>query len=543
MFVSPTLSGGTLLLNGGGNENFPAFGIKGTVTVIGTTPSNINIGTGGNNTINIGPTDPGGFLTFNVADVTGDAASDLNANAPMKNSRVMSTDYVSGLIKTGNGTMTLSAANTYNGTTTINGGVLALNHASALGGGGNVTFTGGTLQHSANNTVTYGARIKNSTSAIQIDTNGQSVTYSGAIDSSNTGGLTKLGLNALLLSAANTFTGTTTINDGTLQLNNANALGGGGNITFTGSTGGILRHTASNTEDYGARIKNSTGAIRINTFSQTVTYSGAIDSSNTGGLTKTNTAGTLTLANDNNTYTGVTTVFAGTLALSTTGTNNIANSSRIVVEGNGTLDVSLVAGGFTLADGQTLSGTGSIVGDMVLGNGSFLSPGNSPGILAVTGNNTWAGGATYLWEMNDATGAAGNATAGWDLETVTGLVDITATSGTPFIIDIVGLDAGNAEGVVPNFNNTGNYSWLIADAGSTITSFDPTQFSLLTGNFTNNNSLGGGSFAIVRGENVGGGNDTQIYLTFTAVPEPSTLALAAVGIAGLACIARRMRKR
>ncbi len=42
--------------------------------------------------------------------------------------------------------------------------------------------------------------------------------------------------------------------------------------------------------------------------------------------------------------------------------------------------------GFALASGQTLKSSGTIVGDLSVGAGSILSPGNSPGIVTHAGN-------------------------------------------------------------------------------------------------------------------------------------------------------------
>jgi autotransporter-associated beta strand protein len=120
------------------------------------------------------------------------------------------------LVKSGSGTQTLSGGNlSYTGTTQINGGVLSL--AGALSTSG-ISFGGGTLQYNGTNT-DYSAKITGSTSAISIDTGGQSVTFGTALAASNTAGLTKLGTGTLTLSKANLYTGTTTVSAGTLALN------------------------------------------------------------------------------------------------------------------------------------------------------------------------------------------------------------------------------------------------------------------------------------------------------------------------------------
>lgn len=94
--------------------------------------------------------------------------------------------------------------------------------SGALGVGGNIVFTGGTLQYSATNTADYSARIKSSTSAIAIDTNGQAVTYASVLDNTNNTGLTlndtAVTAGSLTLSAVNTYTGATTVTAGLLRL-------------------------------------------------------------------------------------------------------------------------------------------------------------------------------------------------------------------------------------------------------------------------------------------------------------------------------------
>jgi autotransporter-associated beta strand protein len=140
------------------------------------------------------------------------------------------------LTKADSGTLTLSGANTYTGTTTIAAGILQANRADvaavsgALGNGGTISFTGGTLQYGANSAGTnYSTRIiNNTTAAIKLDTNGQNVTFGNALSSTNTAGLTKEGTGQLELkmSATTQYTGTTTIHGGTLKFAAAADLDG-----------------------------------------------------------------------------------------------------------------------------------------------------------------------------------------------------------------------------------------------------------------------------------------------------------------------------
>ena len=108
---------------------------------------------------------------------------------------------VLGLIKIGAGSVRLSGSNNYSGSTVIMEGTLALGHASALGGGGDIPFSGGTLQFSTSNTSDLSARIVGSTSAMTLDTNGRTVTFAGSLAATNTGGLTKSGAGSLVFSA------------------------------------------------------------------------------------------------------------------------------------------------------------------------------------------------------------------------------------------------------------------------------------------------------------------------------------------------------
>jgi autotransporter-associated beta strand protein len=250
------------------------------------------------------------------------------------------------------------------------------------------------------------------------------------------------------------------------------------------------------------------------------------------GLSSTSVNNTVTLSGTN-TYIGNTTIGSGVLALSATG--SIVKSPVIDVgltPGSAAgFNVSVVSGGFALASGQTLEGSGTVIGGVNVASGSTLSPGNSPGTLSDSGAVTFSGGGNYLWQMNRADGTAG-ADPGWDLESITGGLNITATSASKFNIDIASLTAGDVAGAAVNFDPTQSYAWTIASAGGGITGFDPSAFNLDTSNFANPFS---GTFGITTS-----GNNLQLTYTGAPVPEPTGI-LGAVAAGMLGLLARRRR--
>lgn len=130
-FRSVTLSGGTLSVTNSLNalaEKFQAYGIKEGIVVTGSSPSIMNdLVNGVNGAINIGgTTDLGGFrgsnLRIDVADVTNSPEADLVISAKLKNSVGPGGAFVnliSGIEKTGSGTLELSGMNTYTGNTHV----------------------------------------------------------------------------------------------------------------------------------------------------------------------------------------------------------------------------------------------------------------------------------------------------------------------------------------------------------------------------------------------------------------------------------------
>jgi fibronectin-binding autotransporter adhesin len=140
--------------------------------------------------------------------------------------------------KTGGSSLTLNGNNTYSGGTFLYQGSLIADSATALGSG-DISFNGGTLQYTANSAANdYGSRIKNSTSAITLNTNGQNVGLSG-MAAGNTGGLTKSGAGTLTLTGANTYSGATTLSAGTIAVYNGTLNTSGGAVSMAASNTSI----------------------------------------------------------------------------------------------------------------------------------------------------------------------------------------------------------------------------------------------------------------------------------------------------------------
>ena len=306
-----TITGGTLLLGStgalnstAGSENAVAFGAAttGTLALVGNNVVISNL-TGSA----VGPvvTNANGS---SVANATLTVGNSLNLTGTYAGTLQDGTGGGTlALIKAGTGALTLSGASTYTGVTNVNAGTLTIANATALGttngntvvasgarvfvatanlavtepfniAGNGTDGTNGALHVGGNVTgvALSGAITLSGAATIQGD-GGTGVTYSGGIDAGantltfggsgtatvNTTGISGAGGGSIVknsggtltLSAANTFTGSITLNLGTLNLNNSNAytgtttINGGtlslGSASALGSTSGITLGGAS----------------------------------------------------------------------------------------------------------------------------------------------------------------------------------------------------------------------------------------------------------------------------------------------------------
>jgi fibronectin-binding autotransporter adhesin len=278
------------------------------------------------------------------------------------------------------------------------------------------------------------------------------------------------------------------------------------------------------------------------------------DAGSTGGGLVKSGAGSLTIGGITTgtaadcTYTGLTYVKEGTLALGTKG--SILNSSGVKIAGGATFYVAAYTSGWSLGSAQTLSGNGTLTG--VLSAGGAVSPGESIGTLHQNGNCTLSGSLV--------------AEIGTILSTGAPVSDLLAGTGT--------LAVSSAD-LVLSTTTTGAADGLGAEAVGTAVSSSAATFTAnevtfwyclatndgtdaISGVFTKLNgaetTLAEGSIFQWNGLNwmityqanydgatksFTGGNDIAIG---TAVPEPGTLALAAAGLLGLIAYAWRKRK-
>lgn len=283
-------------------------------------------------------------ITYNVQE--NGAIIDTNGFATTINQilRHAGTGTDGGFTKRGDGILSLTSTNTYNGGTTIEGGTLSIQSNANLGhaDGGITIHDNATLRVTAGNfgnrAIAIGAPTGTGTATIQLETN---VLYGGIISNlDQAGSLNKTGSGTLTLLNANTYSGKTTITAGELAL----SLGDFADGSIDSSPWiEVLQNARFNTSD----ISDLYGEAAFNgkTFSGSGTFIGdyhLIQSKLRPGHTSTGNQGLANLA-DAGDLTGTLT-FQGSLSLTDTVTTfqlgGIVDGSydRLVIDGTLTVD-------------------------------------------------------------------------------------------------------------------------------------------------------------------------------------------------------------
>ena len=332
--------------------------------------------------------------------------------------------------------------------------------------------------------------------------------------------LVKTDLGTLVLGGANTYSGGTAINGGTLQVSSDGNLGAAsGGLSFGGGT---LQTTASFTSGRSVTL-NGNGTFATDAAT-TLTLAGAI--AGTGALTKAGT-GTLILTGSNS-YSGGTTVSGGTLQGTTASLQgNIANNASVVFSqasngtyaGNmsGTGSLTFSGGGqYTLTGSNSYTGGTSLLAGALIGNSASLQ-GNILNNGAVTFSQTGSG--TYAGNMS---GSGSMTLQGGGALTMTGNSTYTgATTVNASTLVVNGSLASSVAvtngGILSGNGSTGGFvsNGGIIAPGNSIGTLN------INGNFTQN----GGTYVVE--VNAQGQND-RVNVSGTATINGATVQVAAM---------------
>ena len=586
-----TLNAGTVIMNGvdamGASTTSPLTLNGGTVASGATRAMTIAKYGGG---IVIGGNVQFGELVTNVALASSTANLSFANNVSLGGAArtfTLGNDGVqtfSGTISNTSGGITFSAnagakgrfditgmGNTFTGPININAGEVRFSSNGSLGNAGNtVTVDGGRLGilGNANATVDLSSRsiLLGSTAGTSISATGgvtNILRYDGILQDKvgSNGILVKQGTGTLSLGGASTYTGNTAIQAGVLQLTGSNDRLPTGTVVSLGDSSsnlgtfdlngrnqqiaGLLSTTGLNATATKNTVTSATTAtLDINVAEGTTRSYGAGTTQNSGVITgaialKKSGLGTQVLG-DANTYSGTTTVDAGTLAVN----GSLSTSGSVLVNQNGFLGGSGRVG--------AISGAGTV------------GPGNSPGILTATSVDPTAG-TDFKFEFTSLSPTYTSDTAsGNDLLHLTSSSSPFAggTFGAGNIISIYlnsstindSLLAGTNTSFSGGFFVDGSfglaaalspasfayYTTMAALGTGSAVNYGGTDYYLLNSEIAAKTTL---SDTAVTGAGFTTGTVSGTLLTFNAVPEPSAQSMLALGMVALVAVRSLRRKQ
>ena len=366
----------------------------------------------------------------------------LTGNATLGNATDNGDLTLSGAVDLAGNTVSVASNVTFSGSVTtgtlsVSNGTLALGGSNILADTADVTLASGTTFNIGGFADTMGDLTVTNATVSNGTLTAASVSASAGTISANlagSGALTKTTAGSLLLSGANSsYSGTLSVANGTLLVGGANALGSGAVTLSAGTTlasDSITARTLGNNlvldgnvtlgDSVNTGVLTFSSGVALNDANRTittasnVTLGGIISSTNAanGALTKAG-AGTLTLSGDN-TYTGGTTVSAGTLQLGAanrladTGAVSLASGTTFNLGGfadtvgDVTVDAATISNGTLTANSIAATSSGTISA-ILAGSGTLTKTGN--GTLTLSGANTLSGNIV----VNGGTLASGTA--------------------------------------------------------------------------------------------------------------------------------------
>ncbi len=440
---------GVLVLSGTNNTmtNLQIDGGAVQVTNLGAFGSNASIG---NATLQTTAT-----MTIGVpisVTSTGSTINVLGGTTLTQNSLISGAGAVN---KDGTGTLVLGNSNSYTGDTNILSGILRLGSSNRINNSSDVTLVaGGTLElnnftDTVNSLSGTGGSITTGGTGGRLTVNAASGTFTWNGNISGTGGFTKSGNHTMVISAAQSYSGSTVINDGLLQFSGSGSFSAASDISVASGATWDLNGVSDTVDSISGAGSITLGGATL-TLDETGgsrTFSGNI--TGTGSLNK---SGSHTLVlSGNNTYAGELFLSGGTLSVGAS--SNLGNTGTDLVFLGGTLQTTgsftnsrsvtigpFNSGTFNVDTSTTLTQSGLVTGDSTTtliktGDGTFILSSASSGfggLINITGGTFQFGSGDTVansTDVNVSSGATFSLTQTEGIDALSGAGNVTIASG------------------------------------------------------------------------------------------------------------------